>query len=72
MENKKSFRESMDRLDTIVDQLEKNDVELERAIQLFEEGLHLVKDCDSQLRHFEDQVSTLLKTYKEGEGNDED
>lgn len=72
MENKKSFRESMDRLDTIVTQLEKNDVELEDAIQLFEEGLYLVKSCDSQLRYFEDQVGTLLKTYKEVDSNDED
>lgn len=72
MENQKSFRESMDRLDTIVTQLEKNDVELEDAIQLFEEGLHLVKSCDSQLRYFENQVGTLLKTYKEVDSNDED
>ncbi|MDF9823910.1 exodeoxyribonuclease VII small subunit [Breznakia sp. PF5-3] len=64
MESNKSFRESMDRLDYIVSQLEQNDVELEEAITLFEEGLHLVKTCDSQLKKFEEQVTTLMETYE--------
>lgn len=71
MTKSKNFRESMDRLDYIVSQLEQNDVELESAIQLFEEGLHLVKSCDSQLKKFEAQVSSLMKTYEEGEEHEE-
>lgn len=67
MEQNKNFREAMDRLDYIVSHLEQNDIELEEAIKLFEEGLLLVKDCDAQLKHFEHQVSSLLETYERDE-----
>lgn len=63
MENK-SFKEAMERLDIIVSKLEQNDVELEEAIQLFDEGLQLVKSCDGQLKAFEDQVSSLIEAHK--------
>ena len=64
MENM-SFQTSMQRLDEIVRLLEKNDIELEEAITLFEEGLTLLKSCDQKLNHFEDKVSALLKSYQE-------
>ncbi len=66
MENK-TFQESMQRLDEIVTLLEKNEIELEEAITLFEEGLILLKTCDQKLNHFEDKVSALLKSYQEEE-----
>lgn len=66
----KGFRESMERLEEIVAILEKNEVELENAMQLFEEGLKLVKDCDMQLSTFENKVQSLLDSYQK-EGNDQ-
>lgn len=69
MENNKSFRDSMNRLDEIVAQLERNDIELEEAVKLFEEGLVLVKDCDNQLNNFENKVKKLLESFQ-GEEND--
>ena len=45
-----SFKKSMLRLNEIVGALEKNDLELEEAIALFEEGLSLVQTCDGQLK----------------------
>lgn len=64
-----SFQESMNRLEDIVDQLEKNEIELEAAIQLFEEGLQLVNQCDQQLKGFEEKVNTLMKNDEAGEQN---
>ncbi len=70
MEEKKSFKQSMNRLEEIVDCLEKNEIELEEAITLFEEGLKLVNSCNGQLTQFENKVSELLKTYQEDESHE--
>lgn len=69
MPKKPSFQQSMNRLEDIVTQLEKNELELEDAIQLFEEGLQLVNQCDQQLKGFEEKVNTLMKGEEAGEQN---
>ena len=66
MEQKLPFKQSMSRLEEIIAALEKNEIELEDAIALFEEGLQLVNSCDSQLKNFENRVQELLNTYQEG------
>lgn len=53
----------MRRLNEIVNALEKNESSLEESITLFEEGLSLVKECDLQLKGFEQKVQELMKTY---------
>lgn len=70
MSDKKSFKDSMQRLEEISSSLEKNDIELESAITLFEEGLQLVNSCDQQLKGFENKVQELLNTYQEGHGDE--
>lgn len=69
MPKKESFKQSMDRLDEIIDRLNQNEVELEEAITLFEEGLKLVKQCDAWLKQFEKRVSVLSEVKEEGEGD---
>lgn len=69
MEQKLPFKQSMSRLEEIIAALEKNEIELEDAIALFEEGLQLVYSCDSQLKNFENRVQELLNTYQEGSDN---
>ena len=69
MPKKESFKQSMDRLDEIIARLNQNEVELEEAITLFEEGLKLVKQCDAQLKQFEKRVSVLSEVKEEGEGD---
>ena len=56
MSEKLPFKQSMQRLEEIIGTLEKNEIELEEAISLFEEGLKLVNSCDSQLKNFENKV----------------
>ncbi len=68
-DKKQSFEESMDRLETIVRDLESNEKPLDETIALFEEGLKLVKNCDEKLKQFETQVDTLIK--ENGDSNDE-
>lgn len=69
MEQKLPFKQSMSRLEEIIAALETNEIELEDAIALFEEGLQLVNSCDSQLKNFENRVQELLNTYQEGSDN---
>lgn len=70
MSEKPTFEQSMDRLDQIVSLLEKNEIALEEAIGLFEEGLNLVQDLDTQLQGYENKVQELMLRHqtKEGQG----
>ncbi len=55
------FEECLDRLEKIVNELEKGDVSLERALELFEEGMSLSGSCRKQLEEAEGKVEILLK-----------
>ncbi len=55
MSEKPTFEQSMDRLDQIVFAVERNEIALEQAIGLFEEGLNLVQDLDTQLQGYENK-----------------
>lgn len=67
MKQELTFRDAMKRLDEITIQLEHNEIALEEAIALFEEGLQLVHQCDGQLKSFEKKVEALMEQYQEGE-----
>ena len=69
MEQKLPFKQSMSRLEEIIAALEKNEIELEDAVAVFEEGLQLVNYCDSQLKNLENRVQEMLNTYQEGSDN---
>ena len=70
MSNEMPFKQSMQRLEEIVSLLEKNEIELETAIQYFEEGLKLVNQCDQQLKNFEEKVTVLMYTYQKDNTNE--
>ncbi len=70
MSNEMPFKQSMQRLEEIVSLLEKNEIELETAIQYFEEGLKLVNQCDQQLKKFEEKVTVLMDTYQKDNTNE--
>ena len=55
------FEESLDRLEKIVAQLEKGDVSLDQALQLFDEGMKLSSSCRKELEEAEGKVEILLK-----------
>lgn len=70
MAKKETFKQSMERLDAIIEALDRNEIELEDAIKLFEEGLQLVKNCDAQLKQFEQRMNVLLADEEEEDGGD--
>ncbi len=56
----KSFEEKLERIDTIVKELESGRVELDRAIELFKEGKTLARDCEVMLRSAQEQVDRAM------------
>jgi exodeoxyribonuclease VII small subunit len=62
------------RLERILGQLESDEVELERALALFEEGVSLVRDAEKELSDTQLRVEELLaggRTVPLDEGDDE-
>ncbi|MBR3759612.1 MAG: exodeoxyribonuclease VII small subunit [Ruminococcus sp.] len=49
MEEKRSFKKNMTELNRIVTELEKGDIPLERAVELYGEGVKLSAICKKQL-----------------------
>jgi len=58
-ENKKTFEQSVARLDEIVTSLEKGDAQLDKSLALFEEGVKLIEACGTMLDSAEQKVVSL-------------
>lgn len=61
----KDFENALSRLEAIVGQLEKGELPLEQALQLFEEGMNISRFCNDKLSEAERKVEILMKN-KEG------
>ena len=69
MSEKFNFEEAMKRLNVISEKLERDDVPLDEAMTLFEEGLELSKKCQLVLDDYEVRVSELVNKHKEVEND---
>jgi exodeoxyribonuclease VII small subunit len=56
-----NFESNLERLDNIVRELEDADLPLEKALQLYEEGMKLSEACHKQLEEAEGRVEILRK-----------
>lgn len=61
MPETKSFEEALNRLETILKQMEQGNVSLEDSLKLFEEGTELVRQCSNMLDKAELKVVRLTK-----------
>ena len=55
------FEDCIQRLEKVVQELEKGDVPLEKSLTLFEEGMQLSTACRKELEEAEGKVEILLK-----------
>ena len=55
------FEECLQRLEKIVEELEKGEIQLEKSLTLFEEGIQLSSACRKELEEAEGKVEVLLK-----------
>ena len=59
-EKKIDFESSLKELESIVEKLEDENINLEDSVKSFEEGVNLVKQCQKQLQDAELKVKKLL------------
>ena len=57
-----TFEESLDRLEQIVEELDGDDVELARALELFEEGVERLRSASGELVRAEAQLKLLVES----------
>ena len=55
------FEKSLERLETIVDEMEGGELSLEQMIKHFEEGSKLVTLCSKKLTEVEQKIEKLVK-----------
>ena len=55
------FEDCLERLEKVVQELEKGEVPLEKSLTLFEEGMQLSANCRKELEEAEGKVEILLK-----------
>ncbi len=55
------FEKSLERLETIVDEMENGELALEQMIKHFEEGSKLVTLCSAKLTEVEQKIEKLVK-----------
>jgi exodeoxyribonuclease VII small subunit len=58
---KRKFESSLKELESIVEKLEKGEISLEESLALYEQGITLVKFCNSQLDAAEKKIEILQK-----------
>jgi exodeoxyribonuclease VII small subunit len=56
-----TFEAALQKLDEIVQKLEKGDLPLEQSLVLYEEGVRLSRLCHSKLEEAEGKIELLLK-----------
>jgi len=57
---KKTFEQSLNALEKIVDELESGDLPLEKALKKFDEGMALSRQCSRMLDETEKKVTQLV------------
>ncbi len=56
-----SYEEDLARIESIVEELERDDLELERALALFEEGVERLRSASKSLERAEGKVRLLVE-----------
>lgn len=65
-ENKNAkFEEQIKELETIINELETGEVDLDLSIEKYTKAMNLVKSCDEKLKKIDEQVSKLVTDNNE-------
>tara|TARA_Y100000590_G_scaffold422195_1_gene526622 strand:+ start:22 stop:249 length:228 start_codon:yes stop_codon:yes gene_type:complete len=54
-----SFEESLKKLEDIVDKLDSGEIDLEKSVELYENGMKLKKICEEKLKKVELQIKKI-------------
>lgn len=61
-----SFEEALAKIEKIVEDLENNDIPLEKSVQLYKQGMELSVICRDKLNAIEEEVKILQNNGKGG------
>lgn len=64
-EQPKNFEEELNRLEEIVQALESEEIDLERSLELFEEGIRLAGSAQKRLEQTELRIKKLMGELEE-------
>lgn len=67
MATKKTFEDSINELEEIVQKLEKGECPLDEAVKLFEKGVKISNECHKTLNEAEQKIKILTETDTKGE-----
>ena len=67
---KNSFEEYINRLEELVDKMESGESSLEQNLEWFEEGMDLIKTCQTHLVDADKRVQELIKPSSEDKTRD--
>ncbi len=59
--SKENFEESMKKLESIVNELENGNLNLDESVEKFEEGMKIAKQCNTILEDSEKKITILLE-----------
>ena len=65
MTNERTFESALAKLESIVEQLETGSLDLDKMLNLFEEGMKLSQLCGERLKEVEDRITTIIKVGDE-------
>ncbi len=60
MKDKLNLEAALQRMEEIVEHLERDDLELDEALKLFDEGMALIKDAERKLSESEGRLKQIL------------
>lgn len=60
MMKKNSFESNLKRIEEIIKYIEGNEVSLDDSVKYFEEGMKLIRMCETQLNETEQKISKLV------------
>lgn len=58
------FEVAMKRLEEIVDELEKGELDIDKSLEIFEEGIKMSRICSKKLNEAEQKIEKLTRDQK--------
>ena len=65
MSEKQPFEKTLSDLQAVIEELESENLSLDKMVYLFEDGMKLMKICRTQLDEVENRITTLVKENDE-------
>jgi len=65
MSEKQPFEKTLSDLQAVIEELESENLSLDKMVHLFEDGMKLMKICRTQLDEVENRITTLVKENDE-------